>query len=63
MTKQILVRCPVTGKLTPTGQTVEEELWGESKFRAAKETCPHCSQKHAWQKKDVVLARQLRPVR
>jgi hypothetical protein len=57
MIKRILVRCPSTAKLTPTGQTVEEESWGDTKLKEHKVTCPHCQGKHAWTKKDVVLAR------
>jgi hypothetical protein len=57
MTKRILVRCPVTAKLTPTGQVVEEELWSSTKLKSHKVTCTHCAQVHSWTKKDVVLAR------
>ena len=57
MLKRILVRCPTTGKLTVTGQTVEEELWAETKLKAHKAACPHCQGTHAWSKNDVVLAR------
>lgn len=57
MTKRILVRCPATAKLTATGQTVEEEAWGETKLKEHKGACPHCQGTHAWTKKDVVLAR------
>jgi hypothetical protein len=57
MTKRILVRCPVTAKLTPTGQVVEEELWVGTKLKTHKVTCAHCAQVHTWTKKDVVLAR------
>ena len=57
MTKRVLVRCPSTAKLIPTGQTVEEELWADTKLKEHKATCPHCQGRHAWNKKDVVLAR------
>ncbi|HEV2095483.1 MAG TPA: hypothetical protein VGQ82_03175 [Chthoniobacterales bacterium] len=57
MIKRILVRCPSTAKLTPTGQTVEEDAWTETKLKAHKMSCPHCEQVHDWTKKDVVLAR------
>ena len=55
--KRLLVRCPSTAKLTPTGQTIEEELWAAAKLKTPKFTCPHCRQVHTWTKKDVVLAR------
>ncbi|MDQ6656463.1 MAG: hypothetical protein M3Y80_11700 [Verrucomicrobiota bacterium] len=57
MIKRVLVRCPSTAKLTPTGQTVEEEAWGKTKLKQQKVLCPHCNEKHAWTKEDVVLAR------
>jgi predicted methyltransferase len=58
MTKRILVRCPTTAKLTATGQTVEEELWAETKLKKERKvTCVHCQGTHVWSKKDVVLAR------
>lgn len=57
VTKRILVRCPDTGKLSPTGKVVKEALWDETKLKLPRVTCPHCRQVHAWTKKDVVLAR------
>jgi hypothetical protein len=57
MTKRHLVRCPSTAKLIPTGQTIEEESWAETKLKAHKLSCPHCQATHAWKKEDVVLAR------
>jgi hypothetical protein len=55
--KRILVRCPSTAKLAPTGKTVEEALWAETKLNRPRLTCPHCGEVHSWTKKDVVLAR------
>ena len=55
--KRILVRCPSTAKLTPTGKTIEESLWAAAKIKSSKFSCPHCRQVHTWTKKDVVLAR------
>jgi len=55
--KRILVRCPSTGKLTPTGKTVEEAAWPQTKLNKPKLDCPHCRQVHIWTKDDVVLAR------
>ena len=55
--KRILVRCPSTAKLTPTGKTVKEALWSKTKLNRPRLTCPHCRQVHNWTKKDVVLAR------
>jgi hypothetical protein len=55
--KRLLVRCPSTAKLTPSGQTINEALWAAAKIKSHKMTCPHCQQVHTWTKKDVVLAR------
>jgi hypothetical protein len=55
--KRILVRCPSTGRLTPTGKTVEESAWEDTKLNRPRLSCPHCNQVHNWTKKDVVLAR------
>jgi aspartate carbamoyltransferase regulatory subunit len=55
--KRILVRCPGTAKLTPTGQTIEESLFATMRLSSNKLNCPHCGQVHNWTKKDVVLAR------
>ncbi|MEP6602945.1 MAG: hypothetical protein ABJB69_03255 [Spartobacteria bacterium] len=55
--KRLLVRCPSTAKLTPSGQTINEALWEKAKIKSHKMTCPHCRQVHTWTKKDVVLAR------
>jgi hypothetical protein len=55
--KRILVRCPSTAKLAPTGRTVKEAAWDRTKLNRPRLTCPHCRQVHNWTKKDVVLAR------
>ena len=55
--KRLLVRCPATAKLAPTGKTIDEQLWPATRIGAAKLVCPHCRQVHSWTKKDVVLAR------
>jgi hypothetical protein len=55
--KRILVRCPATGRLAPTGKTVQESAWNDTKLNRPRLTCPHCHQVHSWTKKDVVLAR------
>jgi len=55
--KRLLIRCPSTAKLAPSGQTIREELWATAKIKSSKLTCPHCRQVHTWTKKDVVLAR------
>ena len=53
--KRILVRCPSTGRLAPTGKTVEEAAWDNHQAKSPRLTCPHCDEVHNWTKKDVVL--------
>lgn len=55
--KRILVRCPSTARLTPTGLTIEESSFEKTKFKTSKISCPHCDSVHSWAKKDVILAR------
>ena len=55
--RRLLIRCPTTAKLAPTGQTIDEKLWEKVAKRSGRFTCPHCKRVHAWAKKDVLLAR------
>jgi len=55
--KSLLVRCPATSKLTDTGKTIEEKLWGTTKVKTQKFTCVHCGKVHSWTKQDVILGR------
>jgi hypothetical protein len=55
--KSLLVRCPSTSKLTDTGKTIEEKLWGTTKVKTQKLTCAHCGKVHTWTKQDVILGR------
>jgi hypothetical protein len=55
--KRILVRCPSTAKLAPTGLTIEESRFETAHWKNPKVSCPYCQRVHIWTKKDVVLAR------
>jgi len=55
--RRLLIRCPSTSKLVPTGESIEEPLWAGVAKKTGKLTCPHCKKVHAWVKKDVLLAR------
>jgi hypothetical protein len=55
--KSLLVRCPLTSKLTDTGRTIEEKRWPTAKLKTQKLTCVHCGSVHTWIKKDVILGR------
>ena len=49
--KRILIRCPSTAKLTPSGQTIREDLWAKAKVKSNNLNCPHCGQSHPGQRK------------
>jgi hypothetical protein len=55
--KSLLVRCPSTSRLTDTGQTIDEKVWGTAKVKTQKITCVHCGKVHTWTKQDVILGR------
>jgi hypothetical protein len=55
--KRILVRCPTTKKLNVTGVVVEEDLFAATKVKSGTVACSHCGEKHAWNKKQAILAR------
>jgi hypothetical protein len=55
--RRLLVRCPKTAKLAPTGETIDEKLWADVTKRTGRFTCPHCKEVHTWAKKDVLQAR------
>ncbi len=57
MIKRILVRCPVTKKLNVTGVVIEEDVFADAELKPGKVTCSHCGATHAWDKKEVILAR------
>jgi hypothetical protein len=55
--KRILVRCPTTKKINVTGLTIEEDGFADAKVKPGAVNCVHCGGKHAWAKKDAILAR------
>ena len=57
MIKRILVRCPTTKKLNVTGVVIEEDVFAAAKVKPGTVACSHCGGKHAWDKKEVILAR------
>jgi hypothetical protein len=57
--KSLLVRCPLTSKLTDTGRTIEEKRWQTAKVKTQNFTCVHCRNVHTWTKADVILARPM----
>jgi hypothetical protein len=55
--KRILVRCPTTKKLNVTGVLIEEDVFAATEVKPGTVACSHCGEKHAWNKKQVILAR------
>jgi hypothetical protein len=55
--KRILVRCPTTKKLNVTGVVIEEDVFAATKVKSGTVACSHCGAKHAWNKKQAILAR------
>lgn len=55
--RRLLVRCPTTSKLAPTGVTIDETRWAKTSRKSGKFSCPHCRSVHMWKKDDVILAR------
>ncbi|MBA3960925.1 MAG: hypothetical protein H0X40_03365 [Chthoniobacterales bacterium] len=57
MIKRILVRCPITKKLNVTGIVIDEDLFAGARLKTKAVPCAHCGGKHAWDKKEAILAR------
>lgn len=48
----LFIKCPNTGKSTPTGIDVPEEM-DLSGFSQNSTSCPHCPEMHTWDGKDA----------
>lgn len=55
--KEVLIHCPVTGKILPTGIALSEEAFAKADLRDQSVGCPHCGQRHGWVKRDAFLRR------
>ena len=51
------MRCPTTKKLNVTGVVIEEDIFAATEVKPGMVRCEHCGGKHAWNKKEVILAR------
>ena len=54
---RILVRCPGTAKLFPTGLTTKATNFAAIKVADNKLACSFCGKVHVWTKHNVVLGR------
>lgn len=51
----VIITCPTTGKPVPTGIVMDERAFETSTLVNNSVTCPHCKQRHTWNKKDARL--------
>jgi endogenous inhibitor of DNA gyrase (YacG/DUF329 family) len=50
----LMIKCPATGKPTPTGVAMDKKSFETSVLTNNTTTCPHCKGAHMWSKKDVL---------
>ena len=50
---QLMIKCPITGELVPTGITMDKTSFESSTFANNSIKCPSCGKIHTWSKKDV----------
>ena len=51
----VMIKCPVTGKVVFTGMRIKEQSWADSVYSGNDFSCPACTQMHLWDKKDAFL--------
>jgi len=54
---RVMIRCPNTKKLVPTGFAMEKNAFDNPTFDLTNNTvhCPACGKDHTWSKRDAVL--------
>lgn len=52
---RILITCPHTNQLVPTGLQLPKELFETIAIRDTTTKCPSCGKVHVWSKKDAHL--------
>ena len=52
---RVLIECPETGELIPTGVELKEEEFAASNLRNKRVDCPECGRTHVWQIEDAIL--------
>jgi hypothetical protein len=53
----LMVTCPITGRVVPTGIEIEAEVLRLLPRVAAPVYCPACGEKHFWTRDDAMLDR------
>lgn len=56
----VLMRCPTTNRLVPTGVITDPASFASSQFEDNESDCAACGRMHTWSKKDVVLEEDLK---
>ena len=51
----LMVTCPITGRVVPTGIEIEAEDFRTLPRIAAPVYCPACGEKHFWTRDDAML--------
>jgi hypothetical protein len=54
--REIMVRCPETGKEIPTGIWCDGESFARLPFIVSHASCPVCGKLHGWSKADAWLS-------
>jgi len=52
---RIMIACPTTGQLVPTGLTLSREEFERAVLSGSVTRCPACGRIHAWTKRDASL--------
>jgi hypothetical protein len=52
---RIMIKCPTTGKLIPTGMAADQNSFDSSTFTNNSVQCPECGRMHTWSKQDAQL--------
>ncbi len=52
---QVVIKCPVTGKLIPTGIAMDKASFESASMSNESVRCPECGEWHTWDKKDAEL--------
>lgn len=52
---KVVIKCPTTGKVIPTGMASDKSSFESSQFVNNIARCPACGQKHVWNKADAWL--------
>ena len=53
--RPILIRCPATQRLIPTGIVTDQRTYESGTFLNNSTQCPHCGELHTWSKENTLL--------